>query len=98
MDNAYEGYVDNKAEVLFEAGTRNGVKYYRPQFQSDCGSFYSKIYQDDNTSTGCYVRESRIEELHPYSEHVGKEIPHKADTIHDGLEGVNAPSIIPENL
>ncbi|MEP9178640.1 hypothetical protein ABKT77_07605 [Enterobacter cloacae] len=98
MDKAYVGYVNNHAVVLFDAGYSNGVKVYRPQFSSDCGKVYDKFYQTDNTSTTCLVRESRIADLHPYNEHIGKEIPHKADTIHDGLEGVNAPSIIPDNL
>jgi len=98
MDKAYVGYVDNKAVVLFDAGTRNGVKYYRPKFQSDCGRLYSKIYQDDNTSTGCFIRSSRIAYLRPYREHVSKEIPRKVDTVNGGIEGVNAPSYIPDNL
>lgn len=98
MDKAYVGYVNNHAVVLFQDSERNGVKYYRPQFSSGCGKVYDKYYQDDNTSTTCLVRESRIADLHSYNEHSGKEIPHKADTIHDGLEGVNAPSIFPDNL
>lgn len=98
MDKAYVGYVNNHAVVLFDAGYSNGVKVYRPQFSSDCGKVYDKYYQMDNTSTNCLVRESRIADLHPYNEHISKEIPHKADTIHDGLEGVNAPSITPDNL
>lgn len=98
MDKAHVGYVDNEAVVLFDAGTRNGVKYYRPQFHSDCGRLYSKIYQDDNTSTGCLIRDSRIADLHPYREHVSKVIPHHTDSIHIGLEGVNSPSHISDNL
>ncbi|WP_227535314.1 hypothetical protein, partial [Klebsiella pneumoniae] len=47
--------------VLFDAGTRNGVKYYRPQFQSDCGRIYNPIYQMDNGSTTCLIREERIQ-------------------------------------
>lgn len=67
MDKAFVGTVDNKATiVLFDAGTRNGVKYYRPQFQSDCGRIYNQIYQADNGSTGCMIRESRIAGLRPY--------------------------------
>ncbi len=58
MDNAYVGYIENRAVVMFDAGTRNGVKYYRPQFQSDCGHVYNKTYQDDNSSTGCKIRET----------------------------------------
>ncbi len=62
MDNALVGNVDNKAVVvLFDAGTRNGVKYYRPQFQSDCGRIYNPIYQMDNGSTTCLIREERIQ-------------------------------------
>jgi len=80
MDKAQVGYVDNNAVVLFDAGTRNGVKYYRPQFKRDCGRLYSKLYKDDNTSTGCFIRDSRIADLHPYREHVSKEITYKADT------------------
>ncbi len=68
MNNAFVGYVDNQAVVLFNAGTRNGVKYYRPQFQSDC--HYNKYYQDDNNSTECLIRESRIADLRPYKEHI----------------------------
>jgi len=98
MDKAYVGYVDNKAVVLFEDSTRNGVKYYRPQFQSDCGRIYNKFYQDDNSSTGCLVRESRIEDLHYYKDHIGNVIPSKWDTIHDSFEGVNSTSITPDNL
>lgn len=98
MEQAYVGYVNNHAMVLFDAGYSNGVKVYRPQFASDCGKVYDKYYQMDNSSTTCLVRESRITDLHSYNEHTGKEIPHKADTIHDGLEGVNVPSIIPDNL
>ncbi|EPL6079634.1 hypothetical protein RFG42_004208 [Klebsiella pneumoniae] len=62
MDYALVGNVDNKAVVvLFDAGTRNGVKYYRPQFQSDCGRIYNPIYQMDNGSTTCLIREERIQ-------------------------------------
>jgi len=66
MDKAHVGYVDNKAVVLFDASTCNGVKYYRPRFQSDCGRIYNKSYQDDNSSTVCLIRDTRIAELHPY--------------------------------
>ncbi|WP_411545811.1 hypothetical protein QM151_18695 [Klebsiella pneumoniae] len=62
MDNAFVGNVDNKAVVvLFDAGTRNGVKYYRPQFQSDCGRIYNPIYQVSSGSTTCLIREERIQ-------------------------------------
>ena len=98
MDKAYVGYVDSKAVVLFDAGTRNEVKYYRPQFQSDCGRIYNKLYHDDNTSSGCLIRDTHIAELHPYREHVSKVMPHQTDSVHDWLEGVNSPSHIPDNL
>lgn len=98
MDKAYVGYVNNYAVVLFDAGYSNGVKVYRPQFSSDCGKVYDKYYQMDNTSTTCLVRESRIADLHPYNEHVGKVVKTRIDTIHEGLEGVNSPSITPDNL
>ncbi|WP_445336068.1 hypothetical protein ACSR9E_14030 [Citrobacter koseri] len=66
MDKAMIGYVEGQAIVMFPAGERNGVKMYRPQFHSDCGKVYNKIYQMDNGSTGCLIRESRIADLHPY--------------------------------
>lgn len=68
MDRAHIGYIDNQAVVLFDAGTRNGVKYYRPQFQSQC--HYNKAYFDEQSSTGCVINEERITDIHPYSEHV----------------------------
>ncbi|WP_417878423.1 hypothetical protein [Vibrio sp.] len=68
MDKAYVGYVDNQAVVMFDAGTRNGAKYYRPHFQSQC--HYNKAYFDEQSSTGCLINEARIADLHPYSEHV----------------------------
>ena len=98
MDKAYVGYVNNHAVVLFQDSVRDGVTYYRPQFSSDCGKVYDKYYQMDNTSTTCLVRESRIADLHPYNEHVGKVVKTRTDTIHEGLEGVNSPSIFPDNL
>jgi len=96
MDNAMVGYVDSRAVVMFPAGERNGVKYYRPQFTSECP--YNKYYQDNDSSTGCMVREARIADLHPYREHVSKVMPHHTDSIHIGLEGVNSPSHISDNL
>ncbi|ELF2682314.1 hypothetical protein ACSGWJ_003019 [Escherichia coli] len=67
MDKALVGNVDNKAIiVLFDTGTRSGVKYYRPQFQSDCGRTYNPIYQVDNGSTTCHIREERIKKMHQY--------------------------------
>lgn len=98
MDKAYVGYVNNHAVVLFQDSVRDGVTYYRPQFSSDCGKVYDKYYSMDNTSTTCLVRESRISDLHSYNEHIGKVLPSRVDTIHEGLEGVNAPSIIPDNI
>lgn len=64
MDNAYVGYVDNQAVILFDAGTRNGVHYYRPQFQSEC--HYNKAYIDEQSSTGCVINENRIRYLRPF--------------------------------
>jgi len=98
MNDALIGYVDNQAVVVFPAGERNGVKYYRPQFQSDCGRVYNKIYQDDNSSTGCMIRESRLADLHPYYEHTSKVMTKVTDNVHMGLEGVNSLVYIPDNL
>lgn len=98
MNKAYVGYVNEHAVVLFEDRTINNEKYYRPQFQSDCGKVYDKYYQMDNTSTTCLVRESRIKDLHPYNEHVSKVIPKSNSTIHSTIEEVNSPSILPDNL
>jgi len=71
MDKAFVGYVDQQAVVLFEAPMRNGVKYYRPQFQSQC--HYNKAFFDEHSSTGCVINEARIADLHPYSVHVESE-------------------------
>lgn len=98
MDNAYVGYVDNQAVVMFDAGTRNGVKYYRPQFQSDCGHAYNKTYQDDNSSTGCLIRESRINDLHPYNNHPDKVKSKYADNIIVPFESVKASINIPDDI
>jgi hypothetical protein len=68
MDKAYVGYVDQQAVVLFDAGVRNGVKYYRPQFQSQC--HYNMAYFDEQSSTGCVINEARIADLYSYNEHV----------------------------
>lgn len=68
MNKAYVGYVDQQAVVLFDAGIRNGVRYYRPQFQSDC--HYNKVYFDEQSSTGCVINEARIADLHSYTSHV----------------------------
>ncbi len=67
MDKAKVGYVDGHAVVLFDAGTRNGVHYFRPQFQSDCHS--NKFYFDEQSSTGCVIRADRIADIHSYREH-----------------------------
>ncbi|TWD31568.1 hypothetical protein [Pantoea sp. SJZ147] len=77
MNKAYVGYVDNQAVVMFDAGTRNGAKYYRPQFQSQC--HYNKAYFDEQSSTGCVINEARIDDIHPYTEHVERE-PQRAST------------------
>lgn len=67
MDKAYIGYVDQQAVVMFDAGIRNGVRYYRPQFQSDC--HYNKAYFDEQSSTGCVINETRIADIHPFNKH-----------------------------
>jgi len=77
MDKACVGYVDQQAVVLFDAGMRNGVKYYRPQFQSQC--HYNKAYFDEQSSTGCVINEARIADLHSYNEHVER-VPQRAST------------------
>lgn len=89
MDKAYVGYVDQKAVVLFDAGIRNGTKYYRPQFQSDC--HYNKAFFDEQSSTGCVINEARIADIHPYNEHVERE-PQRASTQtnHEFMEGVKS--------
>ncbi|HAZ7484471.1 TPA: hypothetical protein ACSXT8_004640 [Escherichia coli] len=84
MNNAFVGNVDNKAvAVLFDAGTRNGVKYYRPQLQSDCGRIYNPIYQMDNGSTICLIRDSRITHLKLYNTYMAKVIPNATDSIYE---------------
>jgi hypothetical protein len=92
MDKAYVGYVDQQAVVLFDAGVRNGVKYYRPQFQSQC--HYNKAYFDEQSSTGCVINEARIADLHLYSDHVER-APRRVSTQvnHEFLEGVSGLDI-----
>jgi hypothetical protein len=94
MDKAYVGYVDQQAD----AGMRNGVKYYRPQFQSDC--HYNKAYIDEQSSTGCAINEARIADLHLYSEHVAKESPTRADTQinHEFMDNAIGAISIEDNL
>ena len=97
MDKAYVGYVENQAVVLFDAGMRDGVKYYRPQFQSDC--HYNKAYIDEQSSTGCVINEARIADLHSYNDHVER-VPQRASTQinHEFLEGVNSTMYIEDAL
>lgn len=76
MDSAYVGVVDgSRTMVLRDAHPRNGVKMYRPQFDSDCP--FSGRYVSDYTSTTCYIRESRVSQLQHYRDrtpvHVKKE-------------------------
>lgn len=67
MKRAVVGNVDGQYSiVMFPAGERNGIKYYRPQFASECP--YNKIYQTDSNSVSCYIRESRITGLRGYYE------------------------------
>ncbi|WP_421670324.1 hypothetical protein [Rahnella sp. EDr1-12] len=100
MDRAVVGYVDGGSQpvVMFPVGVRNGVMLYKPQFSSDCGKVYNSDYQADNTTTNCYVRESRINGLHSYNQHIGKDSASTADTNPAGLEGANSPSHIPDNI
>lgn len=101
MDKAFVGTVDYKATiVLFDAGTRNGVKYYRPQFHSDCGRTYNPIYQVDNGSTGCMIRESRIADLQPYNKYLGEESLKHVDTqlSHEFLEGIESTVQINDDI
>ncbi|MDF9910177.1 hypothetical protein [Pantoea agglomerans] len=89
MDKAFVGYIDNQAVVMFDAGTRNGAHYYRPQFQSQC--HYNKAYFDEQSSTGCVINEARIADLHPYSEHVERVGKGGSTQVnHEFLEGVNS--------
>ncbi|AIR61778.1 hypothetical protein LH23_14300 [Cedecea neteri] len=69
MDKELVGTVDGHyTTVMFPSGERNGVKYYKPQFQSECP--YNKIYQTDNISTGCFIREDRTKNVEQYKKHV----------------------------
>ena len=97
MDKAFVGYVDNQAVVLFDAGIRNGVQYYRPQFQSEC--HYNKMYIDEQSSTGCVINEARITDLHPYYQH-SERLPQRisTETNHEFLEGVNSTLHISDNI
>ncbi len=97
MDKALVGYVDSQhAVVVFPAGERNGVKYYRSQFASECS--YNKYYQDDDSSIGCMIRESRLVDLHPYIEHKSKVIVRQVDNNHDNFDNVNSLIHIPDNI
>lgn len=97
MDKAYVGYVDNQAVVMFDAGTRNGAKYYRPQFQSQC--HYNKAYFDEQSSTGCVINEARIADLHLYSEHVERVGKGSSTQInHEFLEGMNSTIHITDGI
>lgn len=97
MDKALVGYVDSQhVVVVFPAGERDGVKYYRPKFQSDCP--YNKYYQDDDSSTECMIRETRIADLRPYRDHVPAVTAKGSSTIHDSLEEVNSSISIPDNI
>lgn len=96
MDRALMGYVDNHAVVLFPAGERNGVRYYRPQFQSECS--YNKYYQDDSSSTGCLIRESRIADLRPYKQHVPRKGAGDYSTNHEYIEGVSDSTSLNDNI
>jgi hypothetical protein len=66
MDNAAKvGVVDGEqVVVMFPVGDG----FYRPQFSSDCRRTYNKIYQMDNTSTGCRIAAERVSNLRGYSE------------------------------
>lgn len=96
MDKAYVGYVENHAVVLFDAGERNGAHYYRPQFQSDC--YYSKIYFDEQSSTGCVINAARISDLHPYNEHIQRKPTKRTEINHTFIEDSNSTVHISDNL
>lgn len=66
MDKAKVGTVGKHNIVMFDAGTRNGVQYYRPQFTSDCGKIYNAYYDSDNNSVTCLIRAERITNLRNY--------------------------------
>lgn len=102
MDKAYVGIVDNaKVVVMFEDSTRNGIKYYRPQFASECP--YNKVYAaTDSNSTTCLIRENRITHLESYNEHIksGTNLTPVKDQsiIHETMENVQSTVSIPDNL
>jgi len=97
MDKALVGYVYSQhAVVVFPAGERNGVKYYRSQFASDCS--YNKYYQDDDSSIGCMIRESRLVDLRPYRQHIPTVTAKDSSTIHQSLNDVNSSNHIPDNI
>jgi hypothetical protein len=100
MDNALVGYVDggNQPIVMFPVGVRNGGGLYKPQFTGDCGKVYNSDYQSDNTTTNCYIRAERINGLHSYNQHIGKDSASTADTDPVGLEGISSPFHIPDNI
>lgn len=93
MDKAVVGYVDGGSQpvVMFPVGVRNGVMLYKPQFSSDCGKVYNSDYQSDNTTTNCYIRSERINGLHSYNQHIGKDSARRADTNPSGFENVDSP-------
>lgn len=97
MDKAFVGYVDNQAVVLFDAGKRNGIQYYRPQFQSEC--HFNKAYIDEQSSTGGVINEARITDLHPYYQHVRRVGKGGSTQInHEYLEGVNSSVHISDDI
>lgn len=97
MEEALVGYVDNQAVVLFDAGIRNSIQYYRPQFPSDC--HYNKVYIDEQSSTGCVINKARITDLHPYYQHAER-LPQRisTETNHEFLEGVDSTLHISDNI
>lgn len=68
------------------------MKYYRPQFHSDCGRTYNPIFQMDNGSTTCFIRDSRVADLQPYNKYLGEESLIRVDTqfSHESLEGIES--------
>lgn len=101
MDNAVVGIVDNaKVVVMFEDSTKDGVKYYRPQFGSDCP--YNKAYDDDSNSTTCLIRETRITQMDSYNHHKqsGKVLKPsiRNEVVHETIEGTNSSTQIPDNI
>lgn len=100
MNDAKVADINGRTIVMFDAGTRNGVKYYRPQFASDCQ--YEKIYEDDDTSTGCLIRESRLTNIHSYNHHKksGKIVKPsiRNEVVQETIEGTNSSIHIPDNI